>query len=219
MYQLLVRQRVFCTRSEVRRAYAQLGILGKPARVRTTNSRHEHERYPNVVKEFQATRPNQVWVADTTEFRIAGRRTFLALVEDVFTRLVMGLALSHSNDTLLTLEALEMGLLSGRPEIHHSDQGTTYAAESYTRRLLKLGVVISMAAAGKAWENGFAERLNRTFKEEEILRSEYDNIQDARKAIFAYTKLYNELRIHMSLGYRTPKEVKDTFGQDQETGE
>src|ERR1700722_16092508 len=125
MYHLLVRQRAACTRANVRQVYLQLGILGRraPARSRTTDSRHEHERYPNIVKELLVNRPNQVWVADTLELFIGGRKAFLALVEDMYTRRVMGLALSFSNNALLTREALEMSLLKGTPEIHHSDQG------------------------------------------------------------------------------------------------
>jgi transposase InsO family protein len=221
MYKLLVRQRVACTRSEVRAVYERLGWLGKraPARARTTDSRHEHERYPNIVKDLPITRPDQVWVADTLELRVAGRRAFLALIEDVYTRRVVGFALSFTNDALLTLEALERALGRGQPQIHHSDQGKTYAADLHTRRLLDIGATISMAAVGCAWENGYAERLNRTFRHEEIRRSEYLSLREARTAIARYVNLYNAHRIHMSLGYRTPDEVNEAYGRDQETGE
>jgi putative transposase len=221
MYKLLVRQSVACTRSEVYTSYKQLRILGKraPARVRTTDSRHEHERYPNLVKDLAIIRPDQVWVADVLELRVARRRAFLALVEDVYTRRVMGFGISFANNSFLNLDALEMGLRTGVPEIHHSDQGKTYASDCYTKRLLDLEVLLSMAAAGCAWENGYAERLNRTFRQEEIVRSEYDSIQEARAAIGAYVKLYNELRIHQSLGYQTPHEVKEAHGKDQAPGE
>jgi putative transposase len=221
MYMLLRRQRISCTRSQVRQVYIKLNMLGKkaPLRVRTTDSRHEHERYPNLVKDIEIVRPDQVWVADTMEFRIAGKKAFLALVEDVYTRLIMGFAISFSNDSLLTLAALEMGLADGTPEIHHSDQGKPYACELYTKRLLGLGAQISMAAVGCAWENGFAERLNRTVKENEIRRSEYGSLQEAAQAIADYVKLYNEKRMHMSLGFQTPKEVKQAYGNDPNAGD
>ena len=213
MYKMLKRLKLPFSRAQVRRAYVQMRILGKkaPPRARTTDSRHEHERYPNVVKNLKVEQPDQAWVADTTEFKAGGRTTYLALLEDVCTRRVVGYALSHSNNTELTLEALEMALRSATPQIHHSDQGKTYASGRYTQRLLKLGVVLSMAAAGCAWENGYAERLNRTFKEEEILRSEYQSLSEARACIQAYVKLYNELRLHMSLAYITPMEALDEF--------
>jgi len=221
MYKILRRQGAECTRSEVREVYVRLNLMGKraPPRMRTTNSRHAFQRYPNLVKDLKIERPDQVWVADTMEFRIGGKRTFLALVEDIFTRRALGFALSFVNDSLLTLEALEMALRFGTPEIHHSDQGGTYASGRFTRKLLNLNVVISMAAAGKAWENGYAERLNKTFRYEEIVRSDYLTIQEARNQIAAYVKLYNNQRIHMSLGYRTPNEVNEAQAKDKENRE
>lgn len=221
MFKLLERHHVRCTRSEVRRAYVELRILGKraPARVRTTNSNHDEPRYPNLLKNLDIVRPDQVWVADTTDLKVGKKTAYLAIVEDAFTRRVLGWAMGFSNNTMLVLEALDMALIRGKPEIHHSDQGKPYASRLHVGRLLKLGVTISMAAVGKAWENGLIERLNRTFKYEEILRSEYQSLQEARTAIAKFVKLYNEQRIHMSLGYQTPKEVYDNFGRDQQTGE
>jgi Transposase and inactivated derivatives len=163
------------------------------------------------------SRPHQVWAADTLEFRIGGQRAFLALLLDIFTRLAMGFAVSFNNDTLLTLEALEMALKFGKPEIHHSDQGKTYAAEAYVRRLGP-SVLISMAAAGKAWENGYAERLNWTFESEEILLSEYQSLQEARTSIASYVNLYNEQRIHQGLGDIPPREAFEAYGRDQSNG-
>jgi putative transposase len=220
MHQLLSRQRVACTRSEVRRAYVEMKLLGKRAarRVRTTDSSHGEPRHPNLVKDLPIERPNQVWVADTTYLQVGGRTAYLALVEDAYSRKVLGYALGFTNDAHFVLGALELALAHGRPEIHHSDQGRPYASKSHRLRLLSVGAQPSMASVGKAWENGLAERLNRTFKEEEIRRSEYDSLQEARNSIAAYVKLYNEERIHMSLGYKTPKEVFDSYGHDQSPG-
>jgi putative transposase len=221
MYMLLKRQRISCSRSQVRQVYVKLKMLAKraPPRLRTTDSRHEHQRYPNLVKELEIVRPDQVWVADTMEFKIGRRRAFLALVEDVYTRLIVGFAISLANDSLLSLAALDMGLLNGTPEIFHSDQGRPYASDMHTCRLLGLGVQISMAAVGCAWENGFAERLNRTVKEQEIRRSEYESLQEATEGIAAYVIHYNEKRMHMSLGFRTPTEVKDAYYDQPNPGD
>ncbi len=221
MYKLLSRQGVACSRSRVREVYANLNLLGRraPPRAQTTNSRHNEPRYPNLVKDLAIQRPDQVWVADTTFLKVARRTAYLALVEDAYTRRVVGWSLGFTNDASFVMSALEQALTRGRPEIHHSDQGTTYAAKCCTSRLLKLGTSLSMAAVGKAWENGLAERLNRTFKEEEIRRSEYDSLSEALSSIAAYVKLYNEQRIHMSLGYKTPLDVFQSFGHDQNAGE
>ena len=221
MYELLRRQRVACSRSDVRKAYCELKILGKraPARVRTTNSNHGEPRHPNLIKDLEIERPNQVWVADTTDVRIASRTAYLALVEDAYTRRVVGWAMSFSNNAMLVLDALNKALTFGKPEIHHSDQGKPYASKNHTGRLRSIGVTLSMAAVGCAWENGLAERLNRTFKYEEILLSDYQSIQEATTSIAKFVKLYNEKRIHMSLRYRTPKEVYDAYGTDKQSGD
>lgn len=220
MHMLLRRHRLACTRKEVRSVYERYGALRKvPARrVRTTDSRHAHPVYPNLTLGLSIERPNQVWAADTTHLRIQGRDAYLALVEDLFTRRVMGWSLSFANNSLLTLAALDKALLQGTPEIHHSDQGNTYASGAYTRELLGRGVRISMTRTGCPQENGHCERLNRTFKEEEILRNEYTSLAHARKCLDSYVKLYNERRIHMSLDYRTPREVFEAYGTDQTPG-
>lgn len=219
MQKLLARQRAACSRSEVREVYRRLGLLGKraPALVRTTDSRHSEPRYPNLLKGLAIVRPDQAWVADTTHLRAGSRTAYLALVEDAFTRRVLGWALGFANDALFVSGALDMALAAGRPEIHHSDQGKPYAAKRYTDRLQ--GTALSMAEVGKAWENGLAERLNRTFKEEEIRRSEYLTLQEARTAIAAYVEVYNEERIHQSLGYKTPNEVYRAHRNDQTKGD
>ena len=214
MHKFLSRRlRLQCSRSQVRRAYAEMGILGKraPKRVRTTDSKHEHERYPNALKALPVEYPDQVWVADTTEFKAGGKTVYLALLEDLFTRRVVGYALSRSNNSELTAQALDMALQSSTPKIHHSDQGKTYASARYTKRLMDKNVQISMSAAGCAWENGHAERLNRTVKEQEILRSDYETVVEAKAGIKAYVNLYNELRPHTSLNFQTPNEVLDEF--------
>jgi putative transposase len=221
MFKLLQRQRVLCTRSEVRAVYVALNLLGKraPRRIRTTDSNHSERRYPNLVKDLDVVRPNQLWVADTTYIGVAGRTAYLALVEDAYTRLVLGWSVGFVNDALFVKDSLELALAQGRPEIHHSDQGKPYASATYTNRLLGVGARLSMADAGKAWQNGLAERLNRTFKEEEIRRNEYRSLKEARAAIGAYVDLYNRDRIHMSLGYRTPTEVLESYGRDQIEGQ
>ncbi len=218
MYELVKRQQAMGTRSEMRAVYVHLGVLGRraPPRVRTTDSRHEHPVHPNLVRDLAIVRPDQVWVADTTGLQVAGRTAYLALVEDAFTRRIVGYAVGFVNEAFLVLEALEAGLAKGRPEIHHSDQGRPYASGLYTRRLLALEppARISMARAGCAYENGLAERLNRTVKEEEIRRSDYEDLHEARRSIASYIVLYNERRIHMALGFRTPQEVMKASAQD-----
>src|SRR6516225_11939571 len=155
----------------VRRLMAEMGLRGKaPIRLRrTTDSRHDFPRYPNLVEGLEITRPDHVWVADITYVKLREEFVYLAVLMDVFTRRVRGWELGRSLDQGLTLTALGRALRGRRrPAIHHSDQGVQYAATAYTDLLTKHGVAISMAAVGKPEENGFTERLMRTIKEEEV---------------------------------------------------
>jgi len=153
-------------------------------------------------------RPDQVWAADVTYLKILTRYAYLALLMDVFTRRIVGWALSLANDTALTVSALEVALSLGRsPEIHHGDLGANYSCNDYIKRLKARGIQISMAAAGAPYENGYAERLNRTIKEEEIRLGDYRDLQDASTGIEAFIARYNHERIHSSISYRTPSEV------------
>ena len=113
-------------------------------------------------------RPDQVWVGDITYIRLQQDFVYLAVLMDVFTRSIRGWHLARSMDQSLTLTALTRGLEKGIPEIHHSDQGVQYAATDYVDLLKEHGVQISMAEVGQAWQNGYAERLMRTIKEEEV---------------------------------------------------
>jgi putative transposase len=199
----------------VRRLMAEMGLQGKaPARRRrTTDSRHDFPRYPNLVERLEVTRPDQVWVADITYVKLRDEFVYLAVVMDVFTRRIRGWELGRSLDQGLTLAALRRAMRRGRrPEVHHSDQGVQYAATAYTDLLTGRGVAISMAAIGKPEENGFAERLMRTIKEEEVDLSEYQDFGDAHRQLGRFLDdVYNRKRIHSSLGYLTPREFEQQW--------
>jgi putative transposase len=202
----------------VRRVMAELGLQGKaPARrVRTTDSRHGFPRYPNLVEGLAVERPEQVWVADITYVRLRDEFVYLAVLMDVFTRRIRGWQLGRSLDGSLALAALRRALRIGTPEVHHSDQGVQYAATAYVRRLTSRGVAISMAAVGKPEENGYAERLMRTIKEEEVALTEYRDFADARRQLGRFLDaVYNRKRIHSSLGYLTPEEFEQQWRAGQ----
>lgn len=198
-------------RKRVRRIMAQKGLLRpvKRRRKRTTDSDHPYPRYPNLVKDLEVTRPDQVWVSDITYIRLRREFVYLAVILDVFTRSIRGWCLSRLLDQELTLSALRAALENHRPEIHHSDQGIQYAAYAYIDLVKVHGIQISMAAVGKAEENGFAERVIRTIKEEEVDLSEYFSFADAAQQIGHFIEVvYMTKRIHSSLGYLTPAEFE-----------
>lgn len=176
---------------------------------RTTNSQHDFPRYPNLVQDLSVTRPDQVWVADITWIHLRHEDVYLAVIMDVFTRMIRGWYLSRSLDHTLTCAALYRALVTHTPEIHHSDQGVQYAASEYTDLLHAVGVQISMAEVGEAWQNGYAERLVRTIKEEEVDLSEYEDYHDAMQQLGRFLdEVYTHKRIHSSLGYLTPAEFE-----------
>jgi transposase InsO family protein len=119
-------------------------------------------------------------------------------------------------DQSWTLRVLQKGLEKGRPEIHHSDQGVQYAAHEYVKLLEQQDVKISMAEVGQAWQNGYAERLMRTIKEEEVDLSEYDNFTEAYQQIEKFLDdVYMKKRIHLSLGYLTPDEYEKKLNEQK----
>jgi transposase InsO family protein len=203
----------------VRRWMDELDLTGAPPvrKTRTTNSEHAFPRYPNLVKDLKIQRPEQVWVADITYIRLRDEFIYLAVVMDVFTRSIRGWHLGRDLDQGLTLAALERALVVAVPKIHHSDQGVQYAATLYVERLQKLGVKLSMAAIGEPRENGFAERLVRTIKEEEVDLSDYRDFVEARSQIGHFIDaVYNVKRIHSSLGYLTPQEFEQQWQAKRE---
>lgn len=191
----------------VRRVMGELGLQGKVYRKkrRTTNSDHPFPRYPHLVQELEVVRPDQVWVADITYVRLQREFVYLAVIMDLFTRCIRGWHLGRSLSQELTLA-------KRTPEIHHSDQGVQYAATAYVQLLEATGVQISMAEVGQAWQNGYAERIMRTIKEEEVDLSEYQDYWDAYRQIGQFLEdVYMQKRIHSSLGYLTPVEFESQW--------
>jgi putative transposase len=211
---MLRREGLRVNAKRVRRLMHELDIVGKAPvrRPRTTDSDHEFPRFANLVEDLKVTRPEQVWVADITYIRLKKEFVYLAVLMDVFTRCIRGWHLGRSLEQDLTLAALSRAFERGCPEIHHSDQGVQYAATAYVDTLEVHEVKISMASVGEPEENGYAERLMRTIKEEEVDLSEYEDFTDALRGLGRFLDdVYNRKRIHSSLGYLTPAEFEQQW--------
>lgn len=192
--------------------------LKSPRRSEQQTARILHPRYSNLVAELTVVRPDQVWVADITYIRLRHGFVYLAVILDVYTRAIRGWHLGRSLDLSLTLSALRQALSKGTPEIHHSDQGIQYSAPAYTDVLRAAGVKISMAEVGQPTQNGYAERVMRTIKEEEVDLSDYQDYTEARQQIKKFLEeVYNKKRIHSALGYLTPIEFENQWNNQNET--
>ncbi len=201
-------------RKRIQRLVREMGLQRpqKRRKRRTTNSDHPFPRYPNLVKDLKIVHPDQVWVADITYIHLQEEFVYLAVIMDVFTRSIRGWHLARWLDEELTLTALHRALRDRRPVIHHSDQGLHYAATRYVRLLNQVGTQISMAEVGEATQNGYAERLIRTIKEEAVELSEYRDYHDAYQQIGRFLDdVYMHKRIHSSLGYLTPIEFESQW--------
>jgi transposase InsO family protein len=190
--------------TRVGRLMGELGLqVPLKARVRkTTQRQHRFPRYPHLVQGLAIVRPDQVWVADITSIRLRNEFVYLAVIMDVLTRTIRGWQLGQVLDQSLTRLALPRALAQHTPEIQHSDQGVQYAATAHTQRLENAGVQIRMAEVGEAWQNGYAERLMRTVKEEEVQLSEDVDYVDVLCQVGRFlNEVYMYKRIHSALGY------------------
>ncbi|MDE0084335.1 MAG: IS3 family transposase [Candidatus Poribacteria bacterium] len=161
----------------------------------TTNSLEGSHPWVNRLQTLEISRCNQVWVGDITYVRLKKRFIYLALLMDVFTRMIRGWHLSQQLTQSLTLKPLEAALHQSVPEIHHSDQSVQYLSKAYLSKLKEYGIEISVARRGCPWENGYAERLIRTLKEEEVHLNDYEDITEARQRIGHFiTHVYHRKR-------------------------
>ena len=208
----LHRQRWRVNRKRVVRLMAEMGLQAKKVvrKRRTTNSQHPFPRYPNLVQDLVVQRPDEVWVADIAYVRLKNGFVYLAVLMDVCTRAIRGWHLGRTLEQALTLEALRKAFeTQHRPQIHHSDQGVQYAATEYTELLQAQGIRISMAEVGEPTQNGYAERLMRTIKEEEVDLSDYEDYHHAYQQIGQFLDdVYMRKRVHSSLNYLTPVEFE-----------
>ena len=180
---------------------------------RTTDSDHLHPIYPNLIKDLEISRLNQVWLADITYIRILTGFVYLAAVLDAYSRRVVGYAISTRIDTALTLKALRMAIEGRCPEpgcVHHSDQGVQYASHKYVEELRWNRLQISMSRRGNVYDNAMMESFIKTLKWEEVYLWDYRTLADVESRLpYFIEEVYNRKRLHSALGYRPPNEFEE----------
>jgi transposase InsO family protein len=185
----------------------------------TTDSAHPLPVYPNLPPTMKLTGINQLWIADITYIRLEEEFVYLAVILDAFSRRVIGWSLDDTMAESLTLAALQMALREREVRtglVHHSDRGVQYAAGGYTQTLKDSGITISMSRKGNPWDNAACESFMKTLKHEEVHRTEYRNLADARTRIGRFLEsIYNDQRMHSSLAYLSPNEFERSLTPGQ----
>jgi putative transposase len=199
-------------RHRVARLMKEKGLCGRQKgryRVQTTDSHHDQPIAPNRLAEAaQATASNQLWVADITYIETREGWLYLAAILDLYSRKIVGWAMSQRIDTALVLNALAMSLLHRRPPaglLFHSDRGVQYASADYRQALAEAGFTASMSRRGNCYDNATMESFWATLKLELVYRRCFDTRAQARTQIFDYIEtFYNRQRIHSALDYHSP---------------
>lgn len=201
-----------CHRKTVAKCMKAAGIKAstvKKFRVTTTDSNHSHPVAANVVdREFAPSRKNQTWTADITYIPTDEGWLYLAVVEDLYSRKIVGWSMSDRIDSRLVVDALQMAVqreLPGAGLVAHSDRGVQYASEHYQALLKQKGITCSMSRKGNCWDNAPMESFFATLKKELVHRERYETRSQARQSLFQYIEtFYNRVRRHSTNGYLSP---------------
>ena len=208
--------------NRVRRLMKKHGIAARHKRKfrATTDSRHKLPVAPNRLEQnFVAARPDQVWLTDVTYLWTDEGWLYLACVLDLYSRCIVGWAMSERNDRRLAIAALGMAYFQRRPPrglVHHSDRGSVYCSHDYQKLLQQYAMVCSMSRKGDCYDNAPMESWFKTLKVERVNQRRYLTRAQARSDVFSYVEtFYNPRRRHSSLGYLSPREFERRYAAKQ----
>ena len=218
--QYLKRRGRFVGERRIRRIMKHFSLHAEIQRafVHTTDSDHSHRVYPNRLPGKCVTGVNQVWVSDLTYIRIANGFVYLAVILDLFSRKVIGWAISKHIDAELALSALQQAIQTRRSApgcMHHSDRGVQYLCQAYVALLKENGFEISNSAKGNPYHNAFAESFMKTLKYDEVHLTNYETYLDVLENLPSFIEeVYNEKRVHSGIDYLTPSELEEKIKLD-----
>lgn len=218
MWHALRRDGIDIGREQTARLMRLAGVSGKGKgrSPLTTRKANVPDLRPDLVeREFKAQGPNKLWVADITYVRTKKGFVYAAFITDVYSRRIVGWALSDSIRTeTLPLQALNQAIVCAEETtglIHHSDHGSQYVSVVYNQRLAQHGIAASTGTVGDSYDNALAENVNGSYKNELIHARRWDDVVEVEIATFEWVSWWNETRLHQSLEYRTPVEVETEF--------
>lgn len=191
-------------RKKMQRMLRCMGLKSLAPGPRTSRREPQHQVYPYLLRGLQINRPNQVWACDITFVPLQRGYLYLTAVMDWYSRYVLAWQLSNSLEVEFCVEALEEAFQHGRPEIFNTDQGAQFTSQTFTERLRKESIAISMDGKGRAIDNVMIERLWRTVKYENIYLKEYQSGTDCYEGLKAYFDYYRHQRPHQGLNNLTP---------------
>lgn len=208
-----LRRSLKVTEYRTRKLLRENGLNARRPRSRgVTRARLRDRRAANLLKGQRPTASNQIWVGDTTLVRTSSGPVYVAILLDAYSRKAISWHMSRRNDEALVRSCLEKALQARRPDagwVHHTDQGSTYTAQSYVRRIREAGGRLSYSAPGRPQDNGMAESFMRTLKLEEVDRNRYETYLEAEASLERYMNtIYNQSRMHSALGYQSPDEFE-----------
>lgn len=188
-------------------------IRKRKRRIQTTNSYHWLRKYPNLIRNFVPTAPNQLWVSDITYWKInTNEHLYISFITDAYSHKIVGWHVAETLEAIQSIAALQKALSALGAEsllnlIHHSDRGIQYCSKEYVKLLQDKNIKISMTENGDPLENAIAERVNGIIKEEYLDAYEVSNIKDAKELLDSVIMLYNDDRPHMSISNLTPNQI------------
>lgn len=195
------------SRNRIQRLMRLMGLEGEYQKKKTTINKKSHKKYPYLLKNLAIERPNQVWCTDITYIPMRHGYMYMVAIMDWYSRYIISWDLSNTLETDFCIDALKYSLRKCKPEIFNSDQGSQFTSKEFISILEYNNISISMDGKGRSLDNIMIERFWRSLKYENIYRRSYETVRELQEGIKDYIHFYNNVRIHQTLDYETPKKI------------